>query len=193
MDKMVESFIQLIRDALENVGDEYYKLTTTYRTLGVVRERIFCYELYHQMRLIQSTRGLTDIQIHGEIDKSGHVGFVRNARKNPDFVFHVPGMMEGNAIVVEVKGKLEGTYQDGICKDIGTLSKFTDNRYYYRLGVLIIYNYNLEEFRKKMGQFFKEELQKKQIATDKIVILCKKSKSVTLEIRKLDDLLKEVK
>ena len=45
MDKMVESFIQLIRDALENVGDEYYKLTTTYRTLGVVRERIFCYEL----------------------------------------------------------------------------------------------------------------------------------------------------
>ena len=44
-----------------------------------------------------------------------------------------------------------------------------------------------------MGQFFKEELQKKQIATDKIVILCKKSKSVTLEIRKLDDLLKEVK
>ena len=145
------------------------------------------------MRLIQSQRGLTDIQIHGEIDKSGHFEFDKDAQKNPDFVFHVPGMMEGNAIVVEVKGKLEGTYQDGICKDIGTLSKFTDNRYYYRLGVLIIYNYNLEEFRKKMGQFFKEELQKKQIATDKIVILCKKSKSVTLEIRKLDDLLKEVK
>ena len=193
MDKMVESFIQLIRDALENVGDEYYKLTTTYRTLGVVRERIFCYELYHQMRLIQSQRGLTDIQIHGEIDKSGHFEFDKDAQKNPDFVFHVPGMMEGNAIVVEVKGKLEGTYQDGICKDIRTLSKFTNNTHYYRLGVLIIYNYNLEEFRQKTGQFLKEELPKKQIATDKILILCKKSKSVALEIRKLDDLLEEVK
>ena len=127
MDKMVESFIQLIRDALENVGDEYYKLTTTYRTLGVVRERIFCYELYHQMRLIQSTRGLTDIQIHGEIDKSEHVALDSDARKNPDFVFHVPGMMKGNAIVVEVKGKIEGNYQEGVYKDIVTLSKFTNN------------------------------------------------------------------
>ena len=193
MDKKIESFIQLITDSLEKVEDEYYRLTTTYKPMGIVRERVFCYELYHQMRLIQSQRELNDIQIHGEIDKSGHFEFDKDAQKNPDFVFHVPGMMEGNAIVVEVKGKLEGTYQDGICKDIGTLSKFTDNRYYYRLGVLIIYNYNLEEFRKKMGQFFKEELQKKQIATDKIVILCKKSKSVALEIRKLDDLLEEVK
>ena len=193
MDEKIESFVEMIKGSLDNVGDEYYKITTTYESSGIVRERVFCYELYHQMRLVQSERGLNDVQIHGEIDKNGHIAFDRNARKNPDFVFHVPGMMEGNAIVVEVKGKLEGTYQDGICKDIGTLSKFTDNRYYYRLGVLIIYNYNLEEFRKKMGQFFKEELQKKQIATDKIVILCKKSKSVTLEIRKLDDLLKEVK
>ena len=193
MDRAVESFIQLTRGSLDNVGDEYYRLTTTYKPLGIVRERVFCYELYHQMRLIQSQRGLTDIQIHGEIDKSEHFEFDEDAQKNPDFVFHVPGMMEGNAIVVEVKGKLEGTYQDGICKDIRTLSKFTNNRHYYRLGVLIIYNYNLEEFRQKTGQFLKEELPKKQIATDKILILCKKSKSVALEIRKLDDLLKEVK
>ena len=127
MDRKVESFIQLIRDALENVGDEYYKLTTTYRTLGIIRERVFCYELYHQMRLVQSERGLNDVQIHGEIDKSGHIAFDRNARKNPDFVFHIPGMMQGNAIVVEVKGKLEGTYQEGVYKDIVTLSKFTNN------------------------------------------------------------------
>ena len=192
MDKMVESFIQLIRDALENVGDEYYKLTTTYRTLGVVRERIFCYELYHQMRLIQSTRGLTDIQIHGEIDKSGHVGFDRNARKNPDFVFHIPGMMQGNAIVVEVKGKIEGNYQEGVYKDIVTLSKFTDNKHYYHSGVLIIYNYTYDEFLRKIGEFLKNRLQEKKFSTDKIMILCKKSKNSPLQIRKLNDLLEEV-
>ena len=146
MDEKVESFVEMIKDSLDNVGDEYYKITTTYRTLGIVRERVFCYELYHQMRLVQSARGLTDIHIHGEIDKSGHVGFDRNARKNPDFVFHVPGMMKGNAIVVEVKGKLEGTYQEGVYKDIVTLSKFTDNKHYYQSGVLFIYNYTYYEF-----------------------------------------------
>ncbi len=49
MNEKVGSFIQLIMDSIENVGDDYYKITTTYRTLGIVRERVFCYELYHQM------------------------------------------------------------------------------------------------------------------------------------------------
>ena len=192
MDKMVESFIQLIRDALENVGDEYYKLTTTYRTLGVVRERIFCYELYHQMRLIQSARGLTDVQIHGEIDKSGHVAFDSNARKNPDFVFHDPSMMKGNAIVVEVKGKIEGTYQEGVYKDIVTLSKFTNNKHYYHSGVLIIYNYTYDEFLRKIGEFLKNRLQDNKFSTDKIIIICKKSKSSPSVRKNLNELLKEV-
>ena len=192
MDKMVESFIQLIRDALENVGDEYYKLTTTYRTLGVVRERIFCYELYHQMRLIQSTRGLNDVQIHGEIDKSGYIAFDRNAWKNPDFVFHIPGMMQGNAIVVEVKGKIEGNYQEGVYKDIVTLSKFTNNKYFYQSGILIIYNYTYDEFLRNMGEFLKNRLQENKFSTEKIIIICKKSKSIPSVIKKLNDFLEEV-
>lgn len=192
MDKMVESFIQLIRDALENVGDEYYKLTTTYRTLGVVRERIFCYELYHQMRLIQSTRGLTDVQIHGEIDKSGHVAFDSDARKNPDFVFHVPGMMKGNVIVVEVKGKIEGNYQEGVYKDIVTLSKFTNNKHFYQSGILIIYNYTYDEFLHNMGEFLKNRLQENKFSTEKIIIICKKSKSNPSVRKNLNELLEEV-
>lgn len=192
MDEKVESFVEMIEDSLENVGDEYYKITTTYESSGIVRERVFCYELYHQMRLVQSARGLTDVQIHGEIDKSGHVAFDRNARKNPDFVFHIPGMMQGNAIVVEVKGKIEGNYQEGVYKDIVTLSKFTDNKHYYHSGVLIIYNYTYDEFLRKIGEFLKNRLQEKKFSTDKIMILCKKSKNSPLQIRKLNDLLEEV-
>ena len=171
MDRAVESFIQLIRGSLDNVGDEYYRLTTTYKPLGIVRERVFCYELYHQMRLIQSQRGLTDIQIHGEIDKSGHVGFDRNARKNPDFVFHIPGMMQGNAIVVEVKGKIEGNYQEGVYKDIVTLSKFTNYKHYYHSGILILYNYTYDEFLHNMGEFLKNRLQENKFSTEKIIII----------------------
>ena len=193
MDRAVESFIQLTRGSLDNVGDEYYRLTTTYKPLGIVRERVFCYELYHQMRLIQSQRGLTDIQIHGEIDKSGHFEFDKDAQKNPDFVFHVPGMMEGNAIVVEVKGKIEGNYQEGVYKDIVTLSKFTNNKHYYHSGILIIYNYTYDEFLHNIGEFLKNQLQENKFPTDKIIIICKKSKSIPSVIKKLNDLLEEVK
>lgn len=193
MDEKVESFVEMIKGSLDNVGDEYYKITTTYESSGIVRERVFCYELYHQMRLVQSARGLTDVQIHGEIDKSGHIAFDRNSRKNPDFVFHIPGMMQGNAIVVEVKGKIEGNYQEGVYKDIVTLSKFTDNKHYYHFGVLIIYNYTYDEFLHKIGEFLKNRLQGNKVPTDKIIIICKQSKSIPSVIKKLNDLLEEVK
>ena len=193
MDEKIESFVEMIKGSLDNVGDEYYKITTTYESSGIVRERVFCYELYHQMRSVQSARGLTDVQIHGEIDKSGHIAFDRNSRKNPDFVFHVPGMMKGNAIVVEVKGKIEGNYQEGVYKDIVTLSKFTDNKHYYHSGVLIIYNYTYDEFLRKIGEFLKNRLQENKVPTDKIIIMCKKSKSIPSVIKKLNDLLEEVK
>ena len=192
MDEKIESFVEMIKGSLDNVGDEYYKITTTYESSGIVRERVFCYELYHQMRSVQSARGLTDVQIHGEIDKSGHIAFDRNSRKNPDFVFHVPGMMKGNAIVVEVKGKIEGNYQEGVYKDIVTLSKFTNNKHYYHSGVLIIYNYTYDEFLRKIGEFLKNRLQENKVPTDKIIIICKKSKSIPSVIKKLNDFLEEV-
>ena len=192
MDEKIESFVEMIKGSLDNVGDEYYKITTTYESSGIVRERVFCYELYHQMRSVQSARGLTDVQIHGEIDKSGHIAFDRNSRKNPDFVFHVPGMMKGKAIVVEVKGKIEGNYQEGVYKDIVTLSKFTNNKHYYHSGILIIYNYIYDEFLHNMGEFLKNRLQENKVSTDKIIIMCKKSKSIPSVIKKLNDFLEEV-
>ena len=192
MDEKIESFVEMIKGSLDNVGDEYYKITTTYESSGIVRERVFCYELYHQMRSVQSARGLTDVQIHGEIDKSGHIAFDRNSRKNPDFVFHVPGMMKGNAIVVEVKGKIEGNYQEGVYKDIVTLSKFTNNKHYYHSGILIIYNYTYDEFLHNIGEFLKNQLQENKFPTDKIIIICKKSKSIPSDKRMLNELLEEV-
>ena len=192
MDEKIESFVEMIKGSLDNVGDEYYKITTTYESSGIVRERVFCYELYHQMRSVQSARGLTDVQIHGEIDKSGHIAFDRNSRKNPDFVFHVPGMMKGNAIVVEVKGKIEGNYQEGVYKDIVTLSKFTNNKHYYHSGILIIYNYTYDEFLRKIGEFLKNRLQENKVSTDKIIIICKKSKSSPSVRKNLNELLEEV-
>ena len=186
-DDKIQKLIKLIRDALENIEDEYYKITTTYAPLGIVRERVFCYELYHQMRLLQDGRGLKDITIHGEIDKSGHGQFSSNARLNPDFVFHVPGMMQENIIVVEVKGNVEN---NGIYKDIKTLSKFTNEKHYYRLGVLIIYNFTKDEFWGKTGNFINNKISESKINTLKILVLCKKCKNTPSEIINLNELIK---
>ena len=48
----LEEYIELIMRAFSRVEPAYYRLITTYKASGIVRERIFCYELYHQMRLL---------------------------------------------------------------------------------------------------------------------------------------------
>ena len=106
------------------------------------------------------------------------------------FMFQV--RWKGIAIVVEVKGKFAGNYQKGICKDIETLSKFTENKHYYKLGVLIIYNYTIDEFWEKTGEFLKDKLQENKVPTDKIIIICKKCKSIPSDKRMLNELLEEV-
>ena len=136
---MIDEIIQLIAFAASQVADKYLKLTTTYEPSGIVRERVFCYELYHQLRLlVDNTQKLT---LNGEIDKRGHPDFKEEDRKNPDFVFHIPGQHEGNTIVCEVKGNLD---VNGIVKDFETITTFVSS-YKYQAGVFLLYNHTLSE------------------------------------------------
>lgn len=43
----MDTYIQKITEALDNIEAPYFKLETTYEPSGIVRERVFCYELYH--------------------------------------------------------------------------------------------------------------------------------------------------
>lgn len=66
------------------------------------RERVYCYELYHQWRCqwMQAFR----YQLSGELDKRGHT-LVKGKHLDsciPDFLVHTPGDME-NLIAMEVK------------------------------------------------------------------------------------------
>ena len=109
---------------------------------------MFCYELYHQLRLIlRDDSGLT---LNGEIDKRGHVDFAKEHRKNPDFVFHVPGQHEGNTIVMEVKGSIDKPA--AIVKDFKTITTFVD-RYQYQLGIFLLYNHSFEELSEALNGF----------------------------------------
>jgi len=187
----IEMFIDLITDALDLVKKEYYKVPTAYEPMGNVRERVFCYELYHQMRCLQESRKLPQVRIHGEIDKRGHKLFDQDEQKNPDFIFHVPGSMEGNYVVVEVKGNIDGNYRGGIYKDIKTLSMFTNSNPLYKLGILLIYNYSLSTFKRKMLEYNNnQEMCTDTYSFDNIIVICKEREDTATEQEKLRNILK---
>jgi hypothetical protein len=140
--------LKIIEKAAGKVTEDYFKLTTTYEPSGIVRERVFCYELYHQIRLqLGNNHKLT---LNGEIDKRGHIDFKQKDRKNPDFVFHNPGEHKGNTIILEVKGNLDVA---GITKDFDTMTTFVRS-YRYKAGVFLLYNHNLNQLQKALGDKF---------------------------------------
>lgn len=181
---MKQQLIDLITESLGAIDPQYYKLLTAYNSEGIVRERVFCYELYHQIRQLKDNYGaLRNISIHGEIDKSGHTLFEQNDQKNPDFVFHVPGNMIRNSCVVEVKGKINQKKE--LIKDLNTIGKFI-LEYNYLFGISICYNYSLSEIKSRLlsgtvrpvgFQFY-----------NKIVLICKKTPDSVVEVCSLDSI-----
>lgn len=183
----VKIILEIIEEALNVVEQPYYNILTTYKTEGIIRERVFCYELYHKMRIILEEKRNIEFTLNGEIDKRGHPEFEVEDRKNPDFIFHTPGTMEKNMLIVEVKGKTDG-YIEACLKDFETIICFV-SKYRYRAGVFILYNACKfpVELRKNVCQKYNELSED---ISRNIFILCKEYGS---SVRKfsLYDILRE--
>ena len=111
-----DEFVKLLIEATAEVVDPYFLLPVANRKKGWYRERVYCYELYHQMRL----RWPADCvyRLNGEVDKIGHPYFQDAAAPKPDLLVHQPGH-GNNYAIVEVKSCRVGVA--GIRKDL-TLS-----------------------------------------------------------------------
>ena len=181
-----EPYRNLILDALDTIMPEYYHLETTYDPSGIVRERVFCYELYYCIRKLQEERGLTLLSLNGEIDKRGHLDFEKNDRKNPDFVFHIPGQMEGNTVIIEVKGSIADL--KGIKKDLKTLVTFI-RKYQYKEGYLIIYNHGFGEIVKQLQAAFENFRRTPNDIKEKIFLICKEAYGADHEMRRFSELI----
>lgn len=94
------------------------------------RERVYCYELYHQLRLALKS---FPYSLQGEMDKDSHP-IIRS--KKPDFILHRSGTMYDNLVVMEVKS-LNNTSNNQLKKDLDTLSYFLKDAQYYRVVHLI--------------------------------------------------------
>ncbi len=188
----VKKYLELIVEAIDQVEEEYFNLTTTYMPNGIVRERVFCYELYHQLRCLQEKNNLTNFSLHGEPDKRGHSDFREQDRKNPDFIFHIPGTMEGNAVIVEVKGRADGHYEEECENDIETIYSFV-SKYSYKLGVFILYNHDMQKFKELLATKFKHSNMFEDVQVfKKMYIICKKDSSSATEIENLYDIIIEI-
>ncbi len=108
----------------------------------VYRERVYAYELYHQMR--SQWPPDTSYYLNGELDKSAHpilAGLGVRGLK-PDLLVHQPGYMTGNHAAIELK-KAE-TSASGIKKDLSTLALFRTNVRYER-AIYLVYGYHADD------------------------------------------------
>jgi len=84
--------------ASAEVSPDYFQLPVAGAERPEYRERVYCYELYHQWR--RHWPNDFRFSLGGEINKQGHP--LIRGDEQPDFLVHVPGHM-CNLLIVEVK------------------------------------------------------------------------------------------
>jgi hypothetical protein len=132
---MIDRFLELLVEATAKIPDHYFQLPVAGLEDQIFRERVYSYELYHQLRALQAgDRELTRYALSGEIDKQRH-RIIRPCA--PDVVLHIPGRMDKNLVVIEVKPINAGRAK--IQKDRQNLEYFTSNEIGYRCGVQLVY------------------------------------------------------
>jgi len=136
----ISCFLDKLVLSIKNVDENYFQIPTAYEPDGISRERVFCYELYHQFRMILGND--YPFSLHGELDKSGHISFPPELQGIPDFLLHKPGTHDGNMVIMEVKGRLD---PDNIILDFRKINRFISHpEIHYQYGVFLIYNFSIE-------------------------------------------------
>ena len=124
--------------AIKKINTHYTQLSVVGSDKPIYRERVYCYELYHQLRCILGDA--FPYKLDGELDKRSHLCYPDGEK--PDFVIHVPGKMEQNLVVIEVKPVTVKDKIKELRKDFDKLKMFISNDNYYRAIMLIYGNVN---------------------------------------------------
>lgn len=137
----MKELTKLLADATAGVSRNYFHLNIDGGN-PVYRERVYCYELYHQLRDIWPP--LTEYYLNGEVDKAAHpiLKEIGANRLKPDLLVHKPGYMEGNHAIIEVKS--EGARRGAIKNDIEKLSLFI-NKVRYERAIYLFFGYGLND------------------------------------------------
>lgn len=119
------TILAALEQATQAIGAPYFLLPIAGRDRPIKRERVYCYELFHQLRLALRDSQLT---LTGEPDKRGHPDF---PPINPDFILHTPGGHEENTAAVEVECRVG---LEHLIKDLRNLKAMRERGY----GTLVL-------------------------------------------------------
>lgn len=154
-----EYFMACLKKAAKRIDQHYFKPSRAGSDERIYRERVYCYELYHQLRCILGDT--FPYKLDGEVDKQKHsIIHKLLGPKKPDFIFHVPGEMDRNLVVVEVKPitvNIDGP--GGLREDLEKLRGFLNVGYSH--AIMLVYG-NGEQSRllekiKSVVEEFNEE------------------------------------
>ncbi|MBC7815914.1 MAG: hypothetical protein IAG10_03335 [Planctomycetaceae bacterium] len=117
------SVVEAIIEATKEVRGPYFKLPVAGLDDPLLRERVYCYELYHQLRRRDQH---PKVVLTAEPDKQGNPSFANGPKPKPDLVFHSPGTHKKNAAVVEVECRPQLRH---LRKDMKTLKLMQEKGY----------------------------------------------------------------
>lgn len=125
----IELFLRWLEFAIKRVGPGYYGQS----------ERVYCYELYHHLRLAMhfhanSAEPLKRLLLHSEIVKLIPTGeqMLRwkihplDGQRSPDFILHEPGTFDNQIVAMEVKTGPKLSYA-AFLDDIAKLDQLRSN------------------------------------------------------------------
>lgn len=159
----MDNFKRALIDSTEKIAEQYFEtkiIDLDRKTKKVYRERIYCYELYHQIRIRIPNEG--EASFFGEYDKSGSKSYDNTMLKGvkPDFSIHIPGDNDNNSIAMEVKSS--SASNTAIKIDIKKLVRLVDEQG-FRFGIYLIYGENAKIKGNTAIKYVRDNLQSKII------------------------------
>jgi len=128
-------FLKYLIEAGSKMNDpHYFQVHAAGSENPIYRERVYCYELYHQLRCQMTLNGELDYKLDGELDKRSHRIIKGNSK--PDFVVHGPSVMTDNLVIIEVK---PAKVAIGKVRDDTKKLRLFVSKYNYYNGIMLIY------------------------------------------------------
>jgi hypothetical protein len=217
----VHSFIKIFRRAINAVDNIYYgneelnESAFNYHNiseddlrrkslepyLAKYGERVFCYELYHQIRLLMDKEVAADssdsstvlpFHLQAELKKKQISEKVQDLygvealdkEYFPDFLLHCPDSFEQQELIIEVKTNPKLTFSD-IQKDLLKIQEFI-TKYNYRKGIFLTVNTANKRMCETLANPTNQTwMQENLPSKSQILFMCKEKWDKELFIRNL--------
>ena len=213
-------YFELIKESLENIDKAYYQslnlnaydftqvqpCTDLKEKIYTYKERVFCYELYHQLRVfIENQKSNNEnlaiwdhALLQGELQKNQLSKTINEKFKVrrlngiyvPDFILHQPHTANHQKFVMEVKTKPSLIFND-FKKDIIKLIEFVE-KYNFENAFFLVINNNPEDIFEKIKNNKKillKSLPNETVVLKKILIIIKENFTTEPEIISLYNLI----